>query len=126
MRYCLSIVAALMCTVILTSCSVSTGCNDTELQSSRSSDGLTTASVTVANCGAAVDFFSYVSIQTGQVRLRDKGMLFAYRGNPKLTVSWEGPKELRIECLSGCKEAKIYREVVKEGDYRIEYVGFAP
>src|SRR6266496_1478371 len=106
----LILLGLLVCAVSLTGCSISSGCKDTEVQSSRSPDGLTTASVTVANCGATADFFSYVSIKTDQVRLRDKGVLFAYRGNPKLTLTWRGQKDLRIDCSSGCMETKIYRE----------------
>ena len=112
--------------LLLTGCSIGSGCKDTELQSSRSPDRLTTASITVTNCGATTDFFSDVSISTGQIKLRDKGVLFAYRGSPKISVAWNGPKNLRIECTSGCTESKVYREVVKEGDYRIEYAGFTP
>jgi hypothetical protein len=121
----LAFIFVAICSLALTGC-FRTGCKDTVLQSIRSPDGQSTASVTVTDCGAAVHSFSYVSIQTGQVKLRDKGMLFGYQGNPQLTLSWKGPKELRIECNSGCTEAKIYREVVKEGQYKIEYFGFAP
>jgi len=109
-----------------TSCSVGSGCKDTDLQSSRSPDGLTTGSVSTVNCGATTGFFSYVKIKTDQVRLRDDGVLFAYKGSPNLSLIWSGPKNLRIECTSGCTENKIYRQVTKEGDYTIEYSGFAP
>jgi hypothetical protein len=118
------LVAVLVCSS-LTSCSIGSGCKDTELQSSRSPDGRTIATVTAVNCGAATDFFSYVRIRTDQVALRDKGMLFAYHGKPGLTTAWTGPKELQIECKE-CVESKIYRQVLKEGDYRIKYVGLIP
>ncbi len=120
-----TLMAAVVCVSMLTSCGIGSGCKDTELQSSRSPDGQTIATVMAANCGAATDFFSYVSIRTDQVALRDKGMLFAYQGKPDITTAWKGPKELQIECKK-CIESKIYRQVLKEGEYRIEYVGFTP
>jgi len=52
-------------------------------------------------------------------------MIFGYDGKPDLITTWKGPKELQVECLGACTDSKIYREVVKEGEYRILYVGFS-
>jgi hypothetical protein len=110
----------------VSSCSIGSGCKDTVAESSVSPDGRTSAAATVANCGATSGFFTYVSIQTSDVPLQDDGVLFAYRGKPDLKITWRGPEALQVECTSQCVESKIYRQVVKEGQYTIQYSGFAP
>jgi hypothetical protein len=98
-------------------------CGETISQSLRSPDGNTTATVTIVDCGAMTDFFSYVSIHTTQVKLRDEGILLGYNGKPQLEMSWAGPKELAISCPR-CISTKVYRQVLREGEYRITYAGF--
>jgi hypothetical protein len=110
----------------LVGCSIGYRCKETELQSVESPDGQTTAAVRVVNCGATTDFFTYVSIRTRQIPVRDKGLLFAYRGKPDLRITWASPKELKIECTNQCAESRIYRQVLKEEDYKVGYRGFTP
>lgn len=98
-------------------------CGEAIYQSRPSPDGSTTATVTVVDCGAMTDFFSYVSIHTAKVKLRDDGILLGYNGRAQLELSWIGPKELEISCPK-CTSAKVYRQVVREGEYRITYAGF--
>ena len=50
----------------------------------------------MSNCGATADFFSYISIVTDRLPLRDKGVVFSYRGDGNLTTSWRGATELHI------------------------------
>jgi hypothetical protein len=98
-------------------------CGETITQSHSSPDGATTATTTVVNCGAMTDFFTFVSIHTSHVKLRDEGMIFGYNGKPELGLSWAGPRELVISC-SKCVSAKVYRQVIREGEYQITYKDF--
>jgi hypothetical protein len=99
-------------------------CGETVSQSQTSPDGQTTATVSVVNCGAMTRYFSYVSIHTAQVKLRDQGILFGYNGRPYLQVVWTAPNALEIKCVDECSDAKVYRQVTREGQYHITYSGF--
>lgn len=121
-----ALVVLMTCIFLLVSgCSIGSGCEETEVSSSVSSDGKTIATATVANCGATTPFYTYVSNRTSDVPIRDDGVLFGYRGKPDLKITWLAPKDLRIECAGQCAESKVYRKVVKEGQYTIRYSGFS-
>jgi hypothetical protein len=107
-------------TTVLGGCSSSSRCGETVLQSASTPSGETTAKVIKVNCGATSAFFTYVSIQTSRVKLRDDGILFGYKGTPEIKIFWSGERSLRIECLQ-CEEAKVYRRVAKEEQYQVVY-----
>jgi hypothetical protein len=98
-------------------------CGERITRSRSSPDGATTATATVVNCGAMTHFSVFVSMHTSQVKLRDEGMVFGYNGRPDLKLSWAGPKELTISCPK-CNSTKVYRQVIREGEYRITYTDF--
>jgi hypothetical protein len=105
-------------------CSIGGGCKDTILGSTVSPDKESTASITTSNCGATSGFFSNVAIKTNRLPLRDAGMVFGFRGEGRIGLSWLGPFALQISCEGVCQESRIYRQVTREADYTITYVGF--
>jgi hypothetical protein len=114
----------LLLSLAIAGCRVGGNCGETVTQSQTSPDGQTTATVSVVNCGAMTRYFSYVSIHTAQVKLRDQGILFGYNGRPYLQVVWTAPNALEITCVDECSDAKVYRQVTREGQYHITYSGF--
>jgi hypothetical protein len=114
------LLAVLICGCI-SGCNIAGGCGETMVQAITSPDG-TLAKTSIVNCGATTDYFTYVSIQKAGMKFRDGGVLFGYRGKANLHLAWNDQHQLQITCLT-CDDTKVYREVAKEGAYRIRYVG---
>ena len=111
---------------LFSGCSIGSECKDTVVRSSDSPDAKTVVVATVANCGATSDFFTYISIRKSDVPLRGDGMLFGYDGRADLKITWSSSNDMRVACTGQCLESKIYRQVVREAHYTIQYSGFVP
>jgi hypothetical protein len=120
---CERLLAAVLICGCVGGCNVGTRCGETVLQTVASPDG-TVAKIYVVNCGATTDYFTYVNIRRADLKFRDDGMLFGYRGKINLHLAWVEPHQLQIICAA-CDNQKVYREVTKEGAYTIRYIGLA-
>jgi len=77
-------------------CGIGGGCKDTIRGSTVSPDKQSTAFITTSNCGATSSFFSNVAIKTNRLPLRDAAMVFGFRGEGQIRLSWSDPPALQI------------------------------
>ena len=74
-------------------------CGNELIQEATSPDGDYVASVFERNCGATTQFIRGVSIRSSEDRFDPDDFdrwVFSTRGQPKLEVSWQGEKHLKV------------------------------
>jgi hypothetical protein len=96
-------------------------CSEEVIGSARSRDGVLTATWFVKDCGATTDFSTGVSVHRSDSTFKDDGdIVFVVKGRGSLSLLWDGPRSLRIEC-GGCSRQNVFRRVTSLGDVDISY-----